>query len=348
MLNTIPLMKHIEQKPNFANYKTDPNNFENVIEPNPANDWSQSDRSNLLQKKLKQNKEDDIIKTFHNQFNNIGLNKIPTQFNNEIKEENEIAKPLENNTLQPQNINTNNENKTMISFSKKLKKFTIYDENKNNIGYFTMEHIVKYLANIYDSDRQFMTDIDLPTFKKAKDLIKIHIFKIDYCKKNKKSDIIIHDYVSSGLMGDIGLLIELNNLLYAYQEHDLQNDLAHVNDNNKIKIEQNIKKFIYLLLVYTLKLCVIITEKIKDMPDQKELKSAILSYAILCSNRINLFVQEQLSVIYVLDKEIKKAYATNMDIKNILKKKLETITKEIVEEHKSENIIVNGRDALAL
>ncbi len=346
MLNTIPL-KSPEQNLKYA----DPNNFENIIEPNPANNWSQSERSNLLQKTFKKN-NDDIIKSFHGQFNNIGQNKIPAQFNESSNEHklksNDVPKEFLKKEI-PQNINNgNNENKTMISFSKKLKKITIYDENNNVVGYFTIWHIIKYLANIYDSDRQFMTDIDLPIFKKAKELIKIFIFKIDYCKKNKRSDIIIHDYVNSGIMGDIGLLIELNNLLYEYQEKELYNDLSNVNDNNKIKIEQNIKKFIYLLLVYTLKLCVIISDKIKNTENYNEMKSIISTYAVICSNRINLFVQEQLSVIYVLDKEIKKAYDTNMNIKNILKKKLETITKEIVEDHKSEKVIVNGNDALAL
>ncbi len=348
MLNTIPL-KSPEQKLKYV----DPNNIENIIEPNPVNNWSQSERSNLLQKNHEKN-NDNIIKSFHGQFNNIGQNKIPVQFNESSNKSNEhnlknddLIKPKEFLKKEiPQNIN--NENKTMISFSKKLKKITIYDENNNIVGYFTIWHIIKYLANIYDSDRQFMTNIDLSVYKKAKELIKTFIFKIDYCKKNKRSDIIIHDYINSGIMGDIGLLIELNDLLYEYQENELYNDLSHVSDNNKIKIEQNIKKFIYLLLVYTLKLCVIISDKIKNTPDYNEMKSIISTYAIICSNRINLFVQEQLSVIYVLDKEIKKAYDTNMDIKNILKKKLESITKEIVEEHKSEKVIVNGSDALAL
>lgn len=321
----------------------------NTIPLKKQDNISEFEKSNLLQQN--HNKDEEMVKLIHTNFNkNIvgNHNTIPIDNHNTI--------PIDN-TINPI-INTNN--KTMISFSESLKKFVIYNENKNPIGFFTLEHIVKYLGNIYDTERQFMTDIDMETFKKSKQLIKLFLFKIDYCKKNKKSDIIIHDYTTSGLMGDVSLLIKLNNLLYLYQEHNLSNDLAHVDDNNKIKIEQNIKKFMYLLLIYTLKLCVIITEKIKDK-DEK-LKSAIISYAITCSNRINLFVQEQLGVIYILDRELKKAYNTNMDIKIMLKKQLETITKEIVESCKSGNgilksdkgilkndkEIVNGHDAFKL
>jgi hypothetical protein len=128
----------------------------------------------------------------------------------------------------------------------------------------------------------------------------------------------------------------------------MYNDLASVNDSSKIKIEQNIKKCIYLLLNYTIKLIFIISEKIKYSKDCDELKNILLKYAIACSHRINLFVQEQLSVLYVCDKEIKKAYLVNMEIKNVIKKKLEVLTKEIIEDVKSDRVVYNGGDALAL
>lgn len=331
MLNTIPLKKpEINLKP-----PTHLENIENIINVHPDNNWSHEERSNLLIGK--DNKNGNIIKPFHEQFNNIG-NKP------------EIKKLISSN-VNDNNLNNNldnNHDKIMISFSKKLKKFTIYDNNKNVIGYFTTSHIIKYLGKVYDTDRQFMNDINLETFKKAKELIKLYVFKIDYNKKNKKSDIIIHDYTESGLMGDISLLIELNNLLIEYQEKELYRDLANVNEHNKVKIEQNIKKFIYLLLNYTIKLIFIISEKIKDSPKMTDLKNVLLKYAITCSHRINLFVQEQLSVIYVCDKEIKKAYVTNMEIKNIIKNKLEDITKNVVNEYKSDRIVYNGGDALKL
>ena len=316
MLNTLPLKKET----NFVKQQ-------NIINNNLLNSWSHDERSNLIQKKG----NDNIIMAFHNKVNNNGLIH-------------DAVRPLV-----PKVVGTViNDNNYMISYSKKLKKFTIYDNNKKEMGYFTVEHIIKYLANIYDDERQFMTDINLQTFANAKELIKIFVFKIDYNKKNKKCDVLIHDYSQSGFMGDVSLLFELNNLLFLYQEHNMYNDLASVNDSSKIKIEQNIKKCIYLLLNYTIKLIFIISEKIKYSKDCDELKNILLKYAIACSHRINLFVQEQLSVLYVCDKEIKKAYLVNMEIKNVIKKKLEVLTKEIIEDVKSDRVVYNGGDALAL
>lgn len=310
MLNTVPL-----KKPEIRVEKpTHIEKVENIIN----NDWSQEERSHLLQKRNDTN----IMQSLHNPINNIN-------------------KPF---TTEPMPSD-----KIMIGFSKSSPKITIYDENKNVRGAITLSFIVKYLANVYDVDRQFMQDIDIEVYRASKCMIKAFIFKIDYNKKSKKSDIIILDYTQSGLMGDIKLLCHLNDLLCEYQDKQMQNDLSNItNNHNKIKIEQNIKKFIYLLLNYTIKLIFVISEKIKDKKDMCEVKNALLKYAIKCSHRINLFVQEQLSVIYICDKEIKKAYVTNMDIKNVIKKRLEDLTKEVVNDYKSDRIVFGADDILRM
>jgi hypothetical protein len=322
MLNTIAIKKpeiKLKQPSHLEN-------IEGIIKENGNNNWSQEERSNLLQK------NDNIL-------NNTN-NNILQGLHNTIKH---------NNTpIITQNNTMINQNRTMISFSKKSQKISIYDENKNIVGFFTLAHIIKYLGNIYDTERQFMTDINLDNFKSSKDLIKTFLFKIDYNKNTKKSDIILRDYTESGLMGDVSLLCQLNNLLYEYQEKQLYNDLAHVVDHNKIKIEQNIKRFIYLLLNYTIRLIFIISEKIKGKKDMDHIKNILLKCAIICSHRINTFVQEQLSVIYICDKEIKKAYVTNIDIKNVLKKRLEELTKEVVNEYRSERVVFNESDAFKI
>jgi hypothetical protein len=53
-------------------------------------------------------------------------------------------------------------------------------------------------------------------------------------------------------------------------------------------------------------------------------------------------------VIYICDKEIKKAYVTNMDIKNVIKKRLEDLTKEVVNDYKSDRIVFGADDILRM
>lgn len=233
---------------------------------------------------------------------------------------NEIIKKSQNENK----INDIFDNKKLfISINEKLGKICIFDNN-NNLGFFTVQHIIKYLSHIYDTKNQFMKHITDNNFIKAKELIKIFIFKLQYNKQYKNYDIILKDYKSSGFMGNIELLIKLNNLLYNYQLEELNNDLLNVNLDNKIKIEQNIKKFIYILLNYTHKLLSIISEQIKNKQNNEELKEMIINYSISIVSRINLFVQEQLKVIndqntYILksiniSKNLKKNIITKLNL----------------------------------
>lgn len=190
---------------------------------------------------------------------------------------------------------------------------------------FTVTHIAKYLGNVYDSKNEFLTSLDDDMFKKAKGLIKLLLFKINYNKKTKYTNIQIHDYTQSGFMGDIGLLIKLNEMFYNYMHVHLQNDLDLVLVSvDKAHIEVNIKKFIFLLLNYTLKLISIISEKISNM-DRDNLKYMLLKCAVNYSYRINLFVQDQLRIINVQNQSIKDDYEMNIKIKDVIKTKMEVL-----------------------
>lgn len=325
MLNTIPIKKVEIQKPqqyNMPQFNND--NFER---------WTPDERSNILPNNFIKNND-------NNDINKMDIDKVFIEKNEIVKDDN-IINDVE------RKINENMDSvKIGISFSNKNKRFIIHESNNTN-GPIYLHSIIKYLANAYDTEKQFMKNINVEEYEKSKVLIKKYIFNLQYNKKTTKSDIVIIEYTESGFMGDIYMLNRLNDLLFEYQKNELNNDLmAITNVHDRIKIEQNIKKFIYLLLNYTIRLIFIISEKIKFNKEMEPHKLSLLNYAIICSNRINIFVQEQLAVIYVCDKEIKKAYVTNMEIKNIIKSKLENITKEVVSEHKSDRIVFNQNDAL--
>lgn len=221
----------------------------------------------------------------------------------------------------------NEDKKLMITVNEKLGKISIYDDKNNLLGYFTIDHIIKYLGDIYDTKQQFLKDINPDVYKKAKDLIKKLIFKLNYNKKDKYADIVLHDYTKSGFMGDVEILVRLNNLLCKYQNENMQNDLSKVDPHNKVKIEQNIRKFIFILLNYTLKLISVISDKIKDNKDKQELKEKLLNYSISTNYKINLFVQEQLKIIHNQNKVIKDALDANLTIKKEIKDNLDQLIK---------------------
>jgi hypothetical protein len=223
----------------------------------------------------------------------------------------------------------NDDKKIMVTINEKSRKISIFDEKGNQLGYFTIEHIIKYLGDIYDTKQQFLKDIEPETFKQSKALIKKMIFKLNYNKKDKYADIILYDYTKSGFMGDVELLVKSNDLLFKYQAENMQTDLSKVDNHDRAKIEQNIRKFIFVLLNYTLRLISVISEKIKDNPDKKELKEQLLKYSININYKINLFVQEQLKIINNQNKVIKESLDMNLNIKKEIKNDLDKLIKKI-------------------
>ena len=68
----------------------------------------------------------------------------------------------------------------MINVNEQLNKFTVADENGQELGYFTLDHIIKYLCQPYDTKEQVLNELDIQIYKKGKELIKTLIFKIEY------------------------------------------------------------------------------------------------------------------------------------------------------------------------
>lgn len=323
MLNTSALKKNNDNM-NFKNIVN-----ETIIDEGIRKIEETADNNNL------QINDNDIIKSFHSMegkiFENIKQKNINEHENGSFKIDNFDLNEITKKYSDEEFIRSvfNNEKKLLVSVNEKLNKFSIFNENNNLIGYFTVHHIIKYLGDIYDTKQQFLKEIDIVIFQKSKELIKALVFKLKYNKKNKYSDIIISDYTKSGFMSDIELLIKLNNQLHKYQLGEMQNDLSKVDINDRIKIEQNIKKFIFILLNYTLKLISIVSEQLKDDDDKKELRENLINYSIGIVYRINLFVQEQLKVINNQHKTIKESLEINIQIKNVLKEKLDVLIKTL-------------------
>lgn len=211
--------------------------------------------------------------------------------------------------------------KLMITFNHNRTSF--YDPNGAFLGSFTIPHIIKYLGNIYDSKKQFLKDIE--DYTQGKVCIKKFMFKLKYNKIDGYTDIIIYDYTKSGFMGDIEVLINISQLLLKYLKYNLLNDLNHVDHKNKIKIEQNIKKFVFLFLNYILKLLSLCCDKIKDHNDK--LKEKIIMFSVEIVSQINLFVYGELKMIDQKNAHLKKCLEINTKIKKVLNKKIEQLKK---------------------
>jgi len=208
-----------------------------------------------------------------------------------------------------------------VTLNESSEKFTFYKGDKE-IGYFTIEQLIKYLGHIYDTRNQFLINLIDKNYKDAKTIIKTFILKMKYDKMHDNHTFELIDYTCSGFMGDIELLIKLNNLLCKFQTERLKDELSKVDKDNSIKIERNILSFIYLLLNYTLKLISIMTETIKGDPTKELLLKNLVRYSIGLVYRISMFVQGQLSIIMDGSKKIEELIRTSNMVKEDMKLKL--------------------------
>lgn len=282
------------------------------------------------------NKKFDITKSFHNMESKIfsKLGHENSKILNDSKDQkisnfdlSEITKKYGGKTP---NILGGNK-KLMISMNENQNKFIVSDVDGTQIGYFTIEHIIKYLSDPFDTKNQVLTELDEKTYHKSKELIKSLICKMMFNKKNGYVSIIIIDHTQSGFMADIELLVKLNDMLYKYQEDELNNILSNVDKSARIKIEKNIKKFIYLLLNYTLKLIALISDKLKDTEDKKELKQNLIKYSASLVYRISTFVQGQLKIFDEQNKSIKQLLKYNLEMKEDIKDKIDKILEQMQE-----------------
>lgn len=285
---------------------------------------------------------DAIAQSFHLKEKQIfgSIHPEPHNDNTVIKNFNleEITQKYANGHTNP-NI-FDDDKQLMITINEKLNKLSVYEKAGNLIGFFTLEHIIKYLGDSYDTKKQFMKDIDNNIYPKAKELIKLLIFKIKYNKVTNYTDILLFDYTQSGFMGDIELLIKLNNMLYNYQQNNMSNDLSKVELHNRNKIELNIKKFIIMLLNYTLKLISYVSQKIQHAEKMDQVKKYLLEYSVDIVYKINLFIQEQLKIIDNQNKSIKNTLDANIEIKNHIKQKLDKLVNNLEPiEKKSQKIL---------
>ncbi|CAH6421804.1 Hypothetical protein KVN_LOCUS492 [uncultured virus] len=309
-------------------------------------DLDENDANNIEKKSV-----EEIVKSIHNIENNI------FDYNNnrngiEVKEINidninsiklgKISK-IESHEFK-KNINSENSENLFIYFNQSEKKFSFYNHSNNYIGSFTLFELLKYISEPFDQKNKFL-DIVLTnneSFQKAKYIINLFIFrKFNYLNKIKYLELKLHDYQTSAFMGDIELIMRLNKLLYEFESIHLENELQYVDEKNRGNIKQIIKKFIFMLLNYTIQLFSIVSEDIKNnLNISSNVKNQIIKYTIGTLYKLSNYVQ------YELNKNLSKQknYISLMESSNILKKKLDDkldiitqLLKETTENKQQEN-----------
>lgn len=209
-------------------------------------------------------------------------------------------------------------------------KFNFID-NKNNIdiGSMDIDDIVKI---IYDEINMENTKED--KLKKKKYIFNNLIGEFKYNSNENNVDFKPINYKNSIFMKNLEALMFLNHSLHQFQKLD---KIKNYNNKNNFKqLANTLNQFIYIILLKTLELISVISKKLKNNPDNDELKKILLKYTIGLVFRISQYVQNYSNkMIHKIDNINKEEDKLN-NIKVLIGGKMDKLTSKI---HRQNNLL---------
>lgn len=200
-------------------------------------------------------------------------------------------------------------------------KFIFYESiNKTLYGSFSIDQLIKYIGSQQLKEfNDATTDIGF-----SESIIKKFIGDVSVDPDTDKIIINLKSPLESPLMGNINILININNKIFFYENNKLDNDLGKINDpTDRKKIKRIIKQFIYALLTHTLKVISTISNEIKDK-NKPELKNNLLKYSVGITYRLSAFVKDhidsQMMTVDKLNNNLEKLIKIRQSIDDKLKK----------------------------
>ncbi len=235
------------------------------------------------------------------------------------------------------NVNNNNinidkirSNDMYVGFNKN--KFIFKSEHDKYIGSFNVDHLIKYFGSVYDSNNQFMTNVNNIDYQNGMHIIEKFIGKVNYNKQLQIADILIFSPTESPFMGNIKMLIIITDLLYEFEQNKLQNELLNVNTKIKSKIERIVKQFIYTLHNYTVKIISVASNYIKD--SNITIKLNLINCSTKLMHRITNFVQDQIKIVMNKNKDIEEMQMISLKLNKVVISKYDNILNEINKQKK--------------
>jgi hypothetical protein len=190
--------------------------------------------------------------------------------------------------------NISNDEKIIILYKKDEKRIYIKDKSNGILGSFNYKHIIKSILLELDHDNIILNDDDTcnkHSINLVKDLIG------NFIKYNGDHKVILHDNDKSPLMGDLDILIRINNDLQFFEENELDNILINLDTDTINYFKYYIKLFIYTLLNYTLKLLSNISKQLINNRRKQTLADHILNYSIGNTYRLYTFTTYEIQVL---------------------------------------------------
>ena len=215
----------------------------------------------------------------------------------------------------------------MVNYDKGDKRFNVRTPKDEYIGSFTASNIVKYAGSLYTPE--FMTHIDDKTQTDAQALIESFVGKISLVSGVPVINLQTVSY--SPFMGDVELLMRLNNDLYRFEKDELDKELRYV-DKKKDHVRFAVKKYIYSLLNYTMSLIAVVVEQ----PDTEEnISKLLLKYSVGLMYRIYQFVQEQIKNLTEHQQDLIRMVESSNKLRGVIESKVDGLIKSLAEQNEA-------------
>jgi hypothetical protein len=231
-------------------------------------------------------------------------------------------------------------NTTLVKFDSKENQFIFFNESKILLGSFTIHQLLKYV--IGDISKKFLKTTE---YTSATDIIEKYICTVT------NTQIKLLNHLESPFMGNIDMLIKLQNALNSF---DLKIELEKEDDINiQNTIKEKLNYFVYLFLNHTLKLIVNISDMIKNDDSKKTLKDSLLKYTIYIINKINHYIKDSIDAKTIeynqMEQQLEKIKQENSKmntIHNIIDTQNNQITRILAFIHNNSGVTYNEQSFL--
>jgi hypothetical protein len=246
--------------------------------------------------------------------------------------------------IENENINMNNLSKyttgnLILVYDENEHKFTFYNSNKSILGSFNFKQIVKYIGR--QIEPSFYNFVDSGY---SEELIKSMLGEVLIDPITGKINIILKSHLESPFMGNLDLLIRLNNSFCNYEHKELLLDISTMqNDKTQYNIKLSIKQFIYLLINHTLKIIAIASEEIQNDNTQEQMKQKLLKYSVALTYRISSFMKEHLDNYNNQYKLLYEQMQKLANIKSTINTKINNLETKINKQNELIFSLINGK-----
>jgi len=224
------------------------------------------------------------------------------------------------NVPKPAYVLTNENFEVMVNFDKPTQTFNFYNTKKEQLGSLNGGMLFDHIVKCVEPNSPYESCEIVKKFI-VKDVV-----------KGKDKDVILYDYNNSPFMGDIELLIRLNNQL---DLNKLSGSLNAVSAERRDEVNSIAKLTVYKLLNHTLKMISIASDRLVQKGGKSELKDTLLNYSVNTVYKITEFVKDEIETLKNKNQKIEKTLDLCKDVRTTLNGKMDTAISQIKKQNES-------------